>query len=56
MSEPTAKVTTIVIVPSLPLVDCRYSMFCTPFICCSMGVATDCSTVTASAPVKLVVS
>ena len=29
-------------------------MLSTPFICCSSGVATDCSTVTASAPVKVV--
>ena len=28
-------------------------MSSTPFICCSSGVATDCSTVTASAPVKV---
>src|SRR5204862_5659775 len=37
-------------VPSLALTDCRYSMSSTPFICCSSGVATDCSMVTASAP------
>ena len=48
---PRAKVTVWVSVPSFPLVDWRYSMLSTPFICCSMGVATDCSTVSASAPV-----
>ncbi len=31
-------------------------MLSTPDICCSMGVATDCSTVRASAPVKLAVT
>src|ERR1700730_4595011 len=31
-------------------------MLSTPFICCSMGVATDCSMVSASAPVNEVVS
>ena len=40
-----------VIVPSLALIDCMYSMLSTPFICCSIGVATDCSMVSASAPV-----
>src|SRR4029453_1736354 len=29
-------------------------MLSTPFICCSIGVATDCSMVMASAPVKVV--
>src|SRR6185369_18020159 len=29
-------------------------MLSTPFICCSIGVATDCSMVIASAPVKVV--
>src|SRR5258707_2670771 len=38
-------------VPSLALVDIMYSMLSTPFICCSRGVATDCSIVNASAPV-----
>src|SRR5215813_680705 len=31
-------------------------MLSTPFICCSRGVATDCSMVMASAPVKVVVT
>src|ERR1700737_1121138 len=31
-------------------------MLSTPFICCSIGVATDCSMVSASAPVNEVVS
>src|SRR3954469_10992086 len=31
-------------------------MLSTPFICCSSGVATDCSTVTASAPVYVAVT
>src|SRR2546430_367154 len=48
-----SNVTVNAMVPSLALVDCMYSMSSTPFICCSSGVATDCSTVTASAPVKV---
>src|SRR5262245_401669 len=50
----TSNVTVRVIVPSFAFVDCMYSILSTPFICCSSGVATDCSIVTASAPVKLV--
>jgi hypothetical protein len=46
-----SNVTVNCIDPSLPLVDCMYSMSSTPFTCCSSGVATDCSMVTASAPV-----
>src|SRR5512140_3726142 len=49
-SVPTSKVTRTVIVPSFAFTDWRYSMSSTPFICCSIGVATDCSIVTASAP------
>src|ERR1700690_3875789 len=49
-SVPTSKVTLTVIVPSFAFTDCRYSMSSTPFICCSIGVATDCSIVSASAP------
>jgi hypothetical protein len=49
-SVPRSKVTRRVMVPSLAFTDCRYSMSSTPFICCSSGVATDCSMVTASAP------
>src|ERR1700747_763484 len=41
-------------VPSLAFVDIMYSMLSTPFICCSIGVATDCSIVRASAPVYVV--
>src|SRR6185436_18135622 len=52
----TSKVTVSVIVPSLALVDCMYSMSSTPLICCSSGVATDCSIVTASAPVYVVLT
>jgi hypothetical protein len=47
---PTSNVIVWVIAPSLALVDWMYSELSTPFICCSIGVATDCSTVTASAP------
>ncbi len=36
--------------PLVWLVEYMYSMLSTPLICCSMGVATDCSSVTASAP------
>src|SRR2546425_10139993 len=36
--------------PLVWLVEYMYSMLSTPLICCSMGVATDCSTVWASAP------
>jgi hypothetical protein len=50
-SVATSKVTTSCIDPSLPLIDCMYSMLSTPFICCSSGVATACSIVLASAPV-----
>src|SRR5262249_31251280 len=49
-----SNVTVSDIVPSLALVDCMYSMLSAPFICCSMGVATDCSMVSASAPVYVV--
>src|ERR1041384_7642549 len=52
----TSKVTVSVIVPSLALVDCMYSMSSAPLICCSSGVATDCSIVTASAPVYVVLT
>src|ERR1051325_9484345 len=52
----TAKVTVSVIVPSLALVDCMYSKSSTPLICCSSGVATDCSIVCASAPVYVVLT
>src|SRR2546425_7705100 len=36
--------------PLVWLVEYMYSMLSTPLICCSMGVATDFSSVTASAP------
>src|SRR5580658_6632054 len=55
MSVPTSNVTTWFIEPSLALVDWMYSDRSTPFICCSIGVATDCSIVIASAPVYVVV-
>src|SRR5215469_2601275 len=51
---PTSKVTLRFMVPSLALVDIMYNMLSTPFICCSSGVATDCSIVSASAPVYVV--
>ena len=44
------------IVPSFEFVDCMYSMLSTPFICCSSGVATACSIVTASAPMYFAVT
>src|SRR6478736_3858357 len=37
-SVATSNVTVSCIVPSLPFVDCMYSMLSTPFICCSSGV------------------
>ena len=46
----TLKSTVSFIEPLLALSEYMYSMLSTPDICCSMGVATDCSTVTASAP------
>ena len=46
----TLKSTVSVIEPLLALREYMYSMLSTPDICCSMGVATDWSTVTASAP------
>ena len=46
----TSKSTVSFIVPLFALSEYMYSMLSTPDICCSMGVATDCSTVTASAP------
>src|ERR1039458_3142640 len=48
---PTLKVTFILIPPVLVLVLCMYSMPGVPFTCSSIGVATVCSTVSASAPV-----
>ncbi len=55
MFVPTSNVTCWVIVPSLAFVDWMYNMLSTPLTCCSMGVATDCSIVCASAPVNAVV-
>src|ERR1700761_510732 len=52
MSVPILKVTFICISPLLVLLLCMYSMPGVPFTCCSMGVATVCSTVCASAPVN----
>src|SRR5580704_13788044 len=45
------KVTLILIPPLLVLVLCMYSMPGEPFTCSSIGIATVCSTVSASAPV-----
>src|SRR4029453_16891373 len=36
--------------PPVWLVEYMYSMLSTPLICCSMGVATDCSSASAAAP------
>ena len=47
----TSNVTCRLNEPSFALVDCTYSRLSAPDICCSIGVATDCSTDTASAPV-----
>src|SRR6201996_5001658 len=52
MSVPILKVTFIDISPLLVLLLCMYSIPGVPFTCCSMGVATVCSTVWASAPVN----
>src|SRR6266446_6822241 len=41
---------------SLEFVDCMYNMLSTPFICCSIGLATACSMVMASAPGYVVVT
>src|ERR1700761_9674143 len=49
---PMLKVTLIDIRPLLVLLLCMYSMPGVPFTCCSIGVATVCSTVCASAPVN----
>ena len=49
-SVPTSKVTLSCMRPSPELSDFMYSMWSTPLICCSMGVATDCSTTSALAP------
>ena len=50
MSLPTSNVTLNCIRPSLELSDFMYSMRSTPLTCCSIGVATDCSTASAPAP------
>src|SRR5436190_23502885 len=55
-SVSTPNVTTSCIVPSFAFVDCMYSMFSTPFICCSSGAATACSIVRASAPLYVAVT
>src|SRR5208337_4580346 len=46
----TSKSTVSFIEPLLALSEYMYSMLSTPDICCSMGTATDCWTVRASAP------
>src|SRR6266850_608993 len=45
-----SNVTVSCVVLSLAFVDCMYNMLSTPFICCSIGLATACSMVMASAP------
>ena len=50
-SEPTSKEIVRFMRPSLELTDFMYSMFSTPLTFCSSGVATDCSTTSALAPV-----
>src|ERR1700742_2322346 len=52
ISVPIWKVTFICISPLLVLLLCIYSMPGVPFTCSSIGVATVCSTVWASAPVN----
>src|SRR3954468_22018177 len=49
-----SKLTVSFSVPSLPFNEYMYCMLSTPAICCSMGVATDCATVSASAPIYVV--
>src|SRR5690606_27443066 len=56
MSVPTSKVTFIDIWPVLVLVEDKYAIPGVPLTWVSIGVATDCSTVIASAPVKLPVT
>src|ERR1035437_5534295 len=46
----TSNVTRKPIAPLLVVVETMYAMLSTPVICCSMGAATDCSMVCASAP------
>src|ERR1700678_3269218 len=48
---PILKVTLMFMLPLLVLVLCMYSMPGVPFTCSSIGMATVCSTVCASAPV-----
>src|SRR6185436_20888776 len=55
-SVSASKVIVSWVVLSLALVDCMYSMLSTPFICCSIGLATACSMVMASAPGYVVVT
>src|SRR4051812_2025181 len=50
MSVSESNVTVSCVVLSLAFVDCMYNMLSTPFICCSIGLATACSMVMASAP------
>ena len=49
-SVSTPKKTLRVMLPLLALTEYMYSMPSTPLTCCSIGLATDCSTVSASAP------
>src|SRR5258706_8515183 len=56
MSVSESNVTVSCVVLSLAFVDCMYNMLSTPFICCSIGLATACSMVMASAPGYVVVT
>jgi len=47
---PTSNVTRSPMPPAFEFVDTMYAMLSTPLICCSIGAATDCSIVCASAP------
>src|SRR4029077_850780 len=51
-----SNVTVSCVVLSLAFVDCMYNMLSTPLICCSIGLASACSMVMASAPGYVVVT
>src|SRR5882724_8051293 len=55
-SEPTSNDTSSLRVPAFALVDLRYIDRSTPLTCCSIGVATVCSTSRALAPTYVVVT
>ena len=50
MFTPCWKVTASEYAPSFVQLDCMYSIFSTPFTCCSMGAATVSATTWALAP------